>query len=748
MIKIPYRFLIVAVAAAATLAMLAATVGGSPPEAELGGGELIVVERMREGAIYFHNTPYVFSDSTALLGDLRREEIRVGDWLLVTMPEGEAGRHRTLLTIERAPADTVELTGTIGSLLLEPVEGEDGAQQARPIGFTINNLSIYYPPGVDPFEGHAGGHNEPAVGLGVKVKARIEREGGGGSERLLLRARIDDEGWFQTIRSHNLLHAITMLMLQIAVILLVAKVGGELFERFLGQPGVLGELIGGVIISPYALGGMISIPGVGALFETVRLSDILAASPIQPDFAVTPELWAIAQMAAIVLLFMAGLETDLKQFLRYAGPATAVAMGGVITPFFLGALATWWFVPGIESMWDPTALFMGAVMVATSVGITARVLSDINRLDTSEGVTILAGAVIDDVLGILVLAIVNAIAVVELMGGTLDVETIIGIAVKAVLFWLGLTGIGILASRQVERFLVWFKTKGATFGLGLALAFACAATAELFGLAMIIGAYSIGLAMSNTKVSYFLEESLASVYNFVVPIFFVVMGMMVDFRQMLPLLWPYGVVISFFAVISKVLGCGIPALFVGFNMRGATRVGLGMLPRGEVALIIAGVGIANGVIQTDMFGVAILLTLVTTLMAPPALVPAFQIGGPGTRAEAAAEVPAQAEGPFMVIHALSATHQGFLRDIFLSELQQSGFHRVFSDPTAGVYEIEKGGNPVVLSLREDDFAVAIDAPDAIQEEVRTVIRGVGQMLLTYRERIMGEIEERGAAQEG
>ena len=223
-------------------------------------------------------------------------------------------------------------------------------------------------------------------------------------------------------------------------------------------------------------------------------------------------------------------------------------------------------------------------MVATSVGITARVLSDINRLDTSEGVTILAGAVIDDVLGILVLAIVNAIAIVELAGGTLDVNTIITIAVKAVLFWLGLTGIGILASKQIEKGLKWFKTKGATFGLGLALAFACAATAELFGLAMIIGAYSIGLALSDTKVAHFLEEQLKSVYNFVVPIFFVVMGMMVDFNQMLPLLWPYGVVISFFAIISKVFGCGIPALFVGFNLRGAYRVGLGMLPprRGRV----------------------------------------------------------------------------------------------------------------------------------------------------------------------
>ena len=531
-----------------------------------------------------------------------------------------------------------------------------------------------------------------------------------------------------------------MLMLQIAVILLVAKIGGEIFERFLGQPGVLGELIGGIIISPYAFGGLINIPGVGQLFSTVNLSTILKASPLQPDFAVSPELWAIAQMAAIVLLFMAGLETDLRQFLRYAGPATVIAIGGVVAPFFLGALATWWFIPGIGSMWDPTALFMGAVMVATSVGITARVLSDINRLDTSEGVTILAGAVIDDVLGILVLAIVNAIAIVELAGGTLDVNTIVAIALKAVLFWLGLTGIGILASKQIEKGLNWFKTKGATFGLGLALAFACAATAELFGLAMIIGAYSIGLALSDTKVAHFLEEQLKSVYNFVVPIFFVVMGMMVDFNQMLPLLWPYGVVISIFAIISKVFGCGIPALFVGFNMRGAYRVGLGMLPRGEVALIIAGVGIANGVIQTDMFGVAILLTLVTTLMAPPMLVPAFKKGGAGTHAETKAKVAPQPAEAFLTLGTMSHSHQALLRDIILNELVENGFHKVLSDPTSGVYEVAKDKKPVVLRLLDEDHAISMDAPAEIQDEVRSLLRRLAQVMDEYRGRLMLEVE--------
>jgi len=725
MIKIPYRYLALAIAiSAAALLMLVPAEGNST-----GGAadvkHTIVVERFDGEHIYFQNMPYRLTPETDM-GGLSKSDLRPGAWLDVTLDEGEVGRHHTVLSIERAPDDVMELSGTIGSILRE--EGDV-------VGFTLNNLTILLPEETDHVgegEQGGGGHGGLVAGLGVVVKAKPEQGG------TILRAVEQPT----VIRGHDLLHSITLLMMQLAVILLVAKIGGEIFERFLKQPSVLGELIGGVLISPYAFGHLFNIPGVGPLFETVKLSNILKASPLQPDFAVSPELWAMAQMAAIVLLFMAGLETDLSRFLRYAGPATVIAVGGVVAPFFLGALATWWFVPGIESMWDPTALFMGAVMVATSVGITARVLSDINRLDTSEGVTILAGAVIDDVLGILVLAIVNAMAIVELAGGSLDVNTIIVITLKAVLFWLGLTGIGILVSGQIEKGLRWFKTKGATFGLGLALAFACAATAELFGLAMIIGAYSIGLAMSNTQIAHFLEEQLKSVYNFVVPIFFVVMGMMVDFNQMLPLLWPYGIVISFFAVISKIFGCGLPALLVGFNPRGALRVGLGMLPRGEVALIIAGVGIANGVIQTDMFGVAILLTLVTTLLAPPALVPAFKRGGAGTYAEVKEKIAPQLAEAIFTIQAMSQSHQGLIRDVILEELEQSGFHKVLSDPTTGVYEVTKDKQPVVVRLLDEDNAVTIDAPQELHEEIRGVMRRIANLMHEYHSQLVAELESR------
>ncbi len=411
---------------------------------------------------------------------------------------------------------------------------------------------------------------------------------------------------------------LTRLVFQLFVIIFLAKVISEIFERYLKQPGVLGELAIGMAIGPYALGGVISLPVIGVLFGGAHGAEA-------SNIPVSTELYAIAQIAAVILLFVAGLETDLKQFIRYGGPAAIIAIGGVIAPFVLGAWATVLF--GLaDSFKDPLALFMGAIMTATSVGITARVLRDIGRLDTPEGVTILGGAVVDDVLGILVLAIVVSMS----QSGSFSMSKLGFIAIKAVGFWLGLTVIGILLSKKIASFLSKFQTGGAAVGLALALAFFASALAEMFGLAMIIGAYSMGLALSDSPIAETLQERLAPLYHALVPVFFVVMGMLVDFAAMKPLLI-FGLVISGLAVVSKLFGCGIPALGVGFNMRGAFRIGIGMLPRGEVALIVAGVGLATGVIESDVFGVSILMTLITTIIAPIILVPAFKKGGEGKR---------------------------------------------------------------------------------------------------------------------
>ncbi len=424
------------------------------------------------------------------------------------------------------------------------------------------------------------------------------------------------------------LAVVAELILLLSIILVAAKIGGEVSERYLKIPPVLGELGAGILISPFLLGGIHWFGG-GAIFELPHGQS--GGLPVEP------QLFFVAQLAAVVLLFEAGLETDRKQFMKYVRPATAVAVGGVLLPFGMGFAATVMFgyasLDSISGM--VPALFVGAIMTATSVGITARVLADIRRLDSPEGVTILAGAVVDDVLGIIILAIVVGIS----EEGAVTAGSIGVIFLKAVGFWLGLMIIGSLVANHLSKFVLWFKSAGGALVLALALAFIASAVAEIyFGLAMIIGAYTMGLALSSTELKHQVEGPMRSVNNFLVPIFFVVIGMQVDFTAFgagdtsLSIAIGFATVLTLFAVFSKVAGSGLPALLVGFNRRGATRVALGMLPRGEVALIIAGIGLAAGVIGQDIFGVAVVMTVVTTIIAPVLLIPAFR-GGSGIKAD-------------------------------------------------------------------------------------------------------------------
>jgi len=420
------------------------------------------------------------------------------------------------------------------------------------------------------------------------------------------------------MEGEELTHLVTRIVLQLCIILVAAKIAGEISQRYLKIPSVLGELGAGIIIGPFALGSM-ELGSLGPIFAATANVDL------NPIAVIPTELWVIAQIASIVLLFTVGLETDLKQFFRFVGPATAVALGGVVLPFSLGVGATV-MLGYADGFLDPVALFMGAIMTATSVGITARVLSDLNRMSSPEGVTIIGAAVVDDVLGILVLSVVVALAEY----GSITLGDIGEVAGKAVGFWIVLTGVMILGASLISRALLWFRGFGTALALALALALLGGGLAETFGLAMIIGAYSVGLGLSGTLLAKRIEENLMGVYHFMVPIFFVVMGMLVDVSAMGGVLG-FGAVLTALAIVSKLVGAGVPALAVGFNNRGAWRVGLGMLPRGEVALIIAGIGLSRGVINQDEFGVAIMMTIVTTLIAPILLVPAFRDGKSGRR---------------------------------------------------------------------------------------------------------------------
>jgi len=412
--------------------------------------------------------------------------------------------------------------------------------------------------------------------------------------------------WANSVSSDsNLTHDMMMLVFQLSVIIIAARIGGSLIKK-INLPRVLGEIVAGMLIGPYLLGG-ISLPG---------FADGLFA--IHGSFPISNELYGFTTVAAIVLLFLVGLETDLDTFLSYSAAGSGVGIGGVVVSFIFGNVAT---VIGAKLIFgdvftflDPIPLFMGGISTATSVGISARILSENRKLHSPEGVTILSGAVIDDVLGIICLAIVLGIV----KQGHVDWSIVSMIAIKAIVIWLGCSALGLIFSRQLGALLNRFQDKTTISVMSIAFAFILAGVFEQAGLAMIIGSYIMGLSLSKTDLTYLLQDKLEVIQQFFVPIFFCVTGMLVNFHDILSLkMIEFGFIFVFFGIAGKMIGCGVPALLLNFNLRGALRIGIGMTPRGEVTMIIAGIGLSNGILHHEYFGIVIIMTFVTTLITPP-----------------------------------------------------------------------------------------------------------------------------------
>jgi Kef-type K+ transport system membrane component KefB len=494
-----------------------------------------------------------------------------------------------------------------------------------------------------------------------------------------------------------------LLIILLAVIIIAAKVGGYLFQRFLKMPTVLGELASGMLIGPYALGSFIHLPEIGALFSD------------NAGFATSAELYGIATLASIILLFLAGLETDLAAFLRYSVVGSLVGLGGLLSAFLLGdLLAVLWPGNGIDSFMAPAALFLGVISVATSVGITARILAEKRKMSSPEGVTILAGAVFDDVFGIITLAIVMGMAKVEMEGEAANWREIGIIAAKSIGFFVIVTALGLVFARKITGLIKQFKSREMMVAICFGLALLLAGLAEMAGLAMIIGAYIMGLALSRTDLAHEIEQHLQDIYNILVPIFFCVMGMMVDFSAMKPV-FLFGSVYSLLAIFSKVLGCGLPAFATRFNLRGALRIGLGMLPRGEVALIVAGIGLASGIIDQGIFGVAIMMAVITTMLAPPLLVRSFE-GGSGLRKEVAGEGE---DIEVIELEFPSRDITEFLLNRFVRALQNEEFfvHRLHTETLT--YQICKDDIAFILIL--DGQKLQINVPTANQHIPRMIL---------------------------
>ena len=525
------------------------------------------------------------------------------------------------------------------------------------------------------------------------------------------------------------------LVLQIGVIIFAARVGGAI-AACLKLPSILGELAAGIVIGPWALGGLGFGDGLfaGGLFHGAELRAIAKETGHAFD-ATSPALYGIATLASVILLFLSGLETNLKLFLRYSFVGLMVGLGGVIVSFVFGDLCAVYLLPEFfehfaylkglplaEAMTKEAPLYMGIMSTATSVGITARILSEKKQMDSEEGVTIMAGAVIDDVLGLIVLAIGNGIIVANhavakagTAAGAMDWGAIGLVALKAFGVWLGATAIGLLAAPWIAKFLkAAFKNPVVIATMAFGLALVLAGFFEFMGLAMIIGAYVMGLALSRTDLKHPIQEMLTPVYTFLVPVFFCSMGMMVDVTALCskPVLI-FGGIYTALAVAAKVIGCMVPSLCCGFNLLGGLRIGAGMVPRGEVALIIAGLGLSSGFLTQEIFGIGILMTLVTTVVAPPALVGLFAPKAKGVRH------PKQSHDNSrpVVFELPTADIAALMLDKLVAEFRDEGFFTSLLSKEDSIWEIAMDN--LELSVQRDKNVITVSCTPAEEAIVMT-----------------------------
>ena len=391
----------------------------------------------------------------------------------------------------------------------------------------------------------------------------------------------------------------------VAVLLTSAKLGGLVAER-LQQPAVLGELLVGIGLGN-ALPGLLGAGGTGL----VRID---------------PTLHLLAEVGVLILLFDVGLESDLRALVRVGPSALLVALLGVAAPVGLGWAVTAWLLPESPVL---VHLFVGATLAATSVGITARVLRDLAAVQSREGQTILGAAVIDDVLGLVVLAVIaGAISASAGDGPALSLGAVLGIVASAVLFLVGSALAGHWLSRPVVRRLARLGHPELLLVVGLAVCFTLASVAERIGLAPIVGAFAAGFVIDpygegvrTSEETATLNELLHPIAAVFVPLFFVLMGIQVDLASLgTPAALGLGVALVVAAVAGKL------ACFLGVIDRHADRltVALGMVPRGEVGLIFAGIGTTialdgRPVLSESLFAAVVVMVLVTTLVAPPAL---------------------------------------------------------------------------------------------------------------------------------
>ncbi|WP_310550725.1 cation:proton antiporter [Paenibacillus glufosinatiresistens] len=377
------------------------------------------------------------------------------------------------------------------------------------------------------------------------------------------------------------------MILTLLLIIFFTKIAGHVSVR-LGQPAVLGELIVGIVLGPAALGWIESGEFIHELSE----------------------------IGVLLLMFIAGLETDLEQLRRNWKSAFAVAVLGIALPFFGGtALGEAFGLDGHES------LFLGTILSATSVSISVQVLKDMNRLNSREGSTILGAAVVDDILVVILLGLLTSFFG---MGESVSIGVLIG---KKLLFFTVAIAAAFFVVPRVMKWIAPLKVAEAALSAALIVCLAYAWFAEWTGMAGIIGAFAAGIAVAQTPLRKKVDRKLSPLaYGIFVPVFFVSIGLNVTFDGVLDQIG-FVIALSVIAILTKLIGGGLGARLTGFKWRSSLAIGSGMISRGEVALIIAASGLSSGLLPKDYFTSVIIAVIVTTLVTPPMLKAMFRRQG-------------------------------------------------------------------------------------------------------------------------
>ncbi|MEA5462727.1 cation:proton antiporter [Leptothoe sp. PORK10 BA2] len=407
-------------------------------------------------------------------------------------------------------------------------------------------------------------------------------------------------------------------LLSLIVIYLAAKLGGELCAR-VNLPSVLGELVGGVVVGVSAL-NLVVFPAGAEPIHSLLMDFVQLTAHLEPDALLavfkgqTEVISVLAEIGVIILLFEIGLESDLKELIRVGPQAAVVAVVGVVVPFAAGTAGLIAFF-GVDTI---PAIFAGAALTATSIGITAKVLAEIGTLSSREGQIIIGAAVLDDVLGIIVLAVVASLA----KTGEIEITNVIFLIIGAAVFLVGSILIGRLISPLFVGLIDQMRTRGQVLISSLVFAFVLSYIAAAIQLEAILGAFAAGLILAETTKRKELEGQISPIADMLVPIFFVTVGAHTDISVLNPLnpANREGLIIASFLVLVAVIGKVVTG-FTVFGQEGINRmaIGVGMIPRGEVGLVFAGVGAASGVLTESLNAAIIVMVIFTTFVSPPLL---------------------------------------------------------------------------------------------------------------------------------